>query len=98
MRIEVIVIYAVIKTLYAVYVRNFYYYLTIRRRLNYISRFFFVFFVLFNFLVYVKIAFRVRIEIIVNCAGVAIRVISAYNFTITQRPDVVRTVNIYFTF
>ena len=89
---------AVVKTLYAAYVRDFYYYLTTRRRLNYISRFFFAFFVLFNFFVYVKTAFRVRIEVIVNCAGVAVRVASAYSFTITQRPDVVRTVNIYFTF
>ena len=98
MRIEVIVIYAVVKTLHATYVRNFYYYLTTRRRLNYIFRLSFVFFVLFNFFVYVKTAFRVRIEIIVNYAGVVIRVINVYNFTITQRFDVVRTVNIYFTF
>ena len=89
---------AVIKTLYAVYVRGFYYYLATRRRLNCISRFFFAFFVLFNFFVYVETAFRVRIEVIVNYAGVAVRVTSVYNFTITQRSDVVRTVNIYFTF
>ena len=34
MRIEVIVIYAIIKILHAAYVRGFYHYLTTRRRLN----------------------------------------------------------------
>ena len=86
------------KILHAAYVRNFYHYLAIRRRLNCVSRFFLAFFVLFNFFVYVETAFRVRIEVIVSCAGVAIRVTSAYSFTITQRPDVVRTISIYFTF
>ena len=85
------------KILHAAYVRGFYHYLTTRRRSNYISRFFLAFFVLFNFLAYVKTAFRVRIEVIVNCAGVAVRVTSAHSSTITQRPDVVRTINIYFT-
>ena len=83
MRIEVIVTCAVIKTLHAAYVRGFYHYLATRRRLNYISRFFFAFFVLFNFFVYVKTAFRVRIEVIVSYAGVAIRVASAYSSTTT---------------
>ena len=74
---------AVIKTLHAAYVRDFYHYLTTRRRLNCVSRLFLAFFVLFNFLVYVKTAFRVRIEVIVSCADVAVRVINVYSFIIT---------------
>ena len=87
---------AVVKILHAVYVKGFYYYLTTRRRLNCISRLFLVFFVLLNFFAYVETAFRVRIEVIVSCAGVAVRVASAHSSTTTQRPDVVRTVGICF--
>ena len=89
-------IYAVVKILHAAHVRGFYHYLTIRRRLNCVFRLFLAFFVLFNFFTYVKTAFRVRIEVIVSCAGVIVRVVNAYSSTITQRPDVVRTVSIYY--
>ena len=97
MRIEVIVTCAVVKTLHAAHVRGSYYYLATRRRSNCVSRLSLAFFVLLNFLAYVKTAFRVRIEVIVSCAGVAVHVASAHSSTTTQRPDVVRTVSICFT-